>query len=327
MYKLIISLVLLSATFQTKAVNKQSNKTYYWFYVKVSKYHNKKTGISRISIKTISSDVRSGTIDQFASAHQKALKSNKIVIGPFLQDYQAKQAQILYRYAARGSKAPSSSSGKEQDEPIYSFFYVKPLFLPEGGTLQHIPARVTTGTESDYMDMLLEGLNFEKLAIGPFSEYEAAEKSKYACLKSTKMESDLQTDSVKDIRLRMMAKKWKELDRRVTKKSESKEEKRVSYRFSIKIPSRYFAPDAVQVVTIKAGFSNANSSTYSFTLQGDNIIDNNRVASYDMGTYYIEVLDYHVEDKEKVESFVFEGFIYDDREMIELEPVLIEMKD
>ena len=328
MYKLIIASIILAASFQTRAVNKSSQeaKTYYWFYVKVSKSHNKTTGISRVLIKSVSSDIRSGTIEQFTDSHKKALKSNKILIGPFSQDYQAQQAQKLYRYAARGSSGLAKTSEKEQEEPVYSFFYVKPLSLPSGGTLQRIPARVTTGTEAEYMAMLLEGLNFEKLAVGPFSKYESAELSKYACIKSSKMESDLETDSIKDVRLRMMAKKWKGLDRRITKKSESKEEKRVSFRFSIKIPSRYFAPDAVQVVTIKAGFSNANSSSYSFTLQGDNVIDNNRVASYDMGTYYIEVLDYHIEDKEKVESFVFEGFIYDDCKIIELEPAYIEIK-
>jgi len=320
---------LCSFSLQAEVVNNRlvkAPKTYYWFYVKVGKTHSKSTGISRVSIKNIGGEIRAGSIDEFAKAHKRGLKSGKIAIGPFSKEYQAQQAQILYRYASRGSSASSKTSNKDEEELNYTFFYIKPVYYDNEMSLQRIPARVTTGTEQEYMDMLKEGLNFEKLAVGPFIEYESAERSKYACMKSSKMETDHETDSIKNRSLRLMAKRWKSLDRRITKKSESKEEKRISYRFSMKIPRLYFAPDAVQVVTITASFDNSNSSSRSFTLQGDRVIDNNRVASFDMGTVYIIVLDYAIEEKEKVESFIFESFVYDDNEIIELDPVVVKMK-
>ena len=328
MYKLIIVFFLCSISVQAKVVNSKSNndqKTYYWFYVKVAKSHNKSTGISRMSIKSIGTGIVSGSIGEYTSAHKKGLKSDKVIIGPFTQHNQAEQAQILYRIAAKGGNAPKSNLSEEEEEPIYTFYYIKPVFFSGEMSLQPIPSRVSEGTEQEYMDMLKEGLNFEKLAVGPFIKYQAAEKSKYACLRSSNIETDHEADSIKDRNLRLMARKWKGLDRRITKMSRSKLEQRLSYRFSMKIPRLYFTPDAVQVVTIRASFDDSNSFSQSFTLQGDNVIDNNRVASYDMGTVYIIVLDYKVEGKEKIESFVFESFIYDDNQIIELDPVLVEV--
>jgi hypothetical protein len=329
MYKLIIALIFLAGSIEAKSLNNklfQDSKTYYWFYVKTSVSHNRTTGISSLSIKSIGSDIRSGTIKEFAEAHERAIKSDKIAIGPFTQRNQAEQSQILYKYAARGSSGPSGTTTGEMAEPVYSFFFVKPLSLPDGGALQRIPARVTTGTEEEYMAMLLEGLNFEKLAVGPFIEYDAAEKSKYACMKSSKMGSDPETDSIKSRDLHLMAKKWKSLKMNITRKSKSLAEKTAVFRFSMNIPSRYFAPDAVQVVTIRASYNTSNSASYSFTLQGDNVIDNNRVVASDMGTVYLTVVGFDVEQKEKIESFVVDSFIYNDDEIIELDPVLIEMK-
>jgi hypothetical protein len=329
MYKLIIASILYTFSFQAKAIKSelfQDSKTYYWFYIKASSSHSRTTGISRLSIKSISNDIRSGTIEEFATAHERGIKSEKVVIGPFTQRYQAEQAQLLYRYAAKGSSGPSKTNTKEQKEPIYSFFFIKPIFMQGEGTFQRIPARVTNGTEQEYMDMLKEGLNFEKLAVGPFINYEAAEKSKYACMRSSKMESDHETDSIKNRNLRLMARRWKSLKMTMTRKSKSKVEQNAVFRFSMNIPSRYFAPDAVQVVTIKASYNSSNSASYSFTLQGDNVIDNNRVVAHDMGTVYLTVVGFDIEGKEKIESFVIDSFIYDDNDIIELDPVLIEMK-
>ncbi len=44
--------------------------------------------------------------------------------------------------------------------------------------LQRMPARLASGTQTEFLDALYEGMTFQHLTIGPFWDYVRAEESK-----------------------------------------------------------------------------------------------------------------------------------------------------
>lgn len=332
MTRLILFFVLCHISLQAQIDNSKQNtvtKTYYWFYLKLGKAPSKSTGMDRIFIKTISSSVKSGSFNQFIKAHQDGLLTGKITIGPFLEDYQVKHAQLLYKYAGKNVRIPGTQSKGADEEEEFSFFYLKPHIFNESQEifLEPIPSRVTTGTQNNFVDMLSEGLNFEQLAVGPSPTYELSEMSKFAYGKIPGSEPAAEIDSLAHLKMVNMARQWKSLKWKIVRKADNSDTKNYLYRFSTKIGRRYFAPNAIQVVTIKAAYSESyQGRTNSFTLQGDQVTDNNYVVSSKMSTVYIKTLYFERGGKEKINGFWLESFIYNNTELIELEPVYIKLK-
>jgi len=329
MSKLVVAFLFFSVVIHAQESENNTNGStiYYWFNISIGKSVSRETGVDQFYIRNIESSIRSGSFENFILAHKSGLHSGEIAIGPFAEESHASRAQLLYRYI--GKTVPEKELGGDDATTEYTFFFIKPVAedYTQELSFQKIPCRVTTGSLDDFMGMLDEGMGFEKIAIGPFYNYESAEKSKFVYLKNGTEPGDPEADSLKNKELRMMAKRWKDLDLSITKKSVDKESNRTIYRFSTKFSRRYFAPDAFQVISIKASYSNSSqSSSYSFTLQGDNAIDNNPSVSNAMGTTYINVLDFDMFPDTKIDGFLFESFIYNNEDLIELEPIYYEIK-
>lgn len=323
-YKLIITFVLCNVYLQAQIADNNSSivgtEQYYWFYIKLSKPSN------RILIKHVGNEIKSGTLNEFIEDHQQGLKSGKIFIGPFYQEYQVQQSQLLYKYAGKKSRIPRLET--EDKETEYSFFFIKPSSenFSQDIYLEPIPSRVANGTQSDFREMLDLGLDFDKLAVGPFFRHELAEKSKFAFGNNVGASPENAIDSLKSKRLKTMSKKWKSLKLKIVRHPGSEDSTKFAYRFSTKFPRRYFAPYAIQTITINANYNDFNNAQLSFTLQGDQVLDNNYVVASRMSRVYIKLFYFDKYDGAKIKGFLFESFVYNDSEMIELEPIYIKVK-
>jgi len=325
----ILFFVLLALQIQIVGRNTDSiEKKYYWFYIKIDKTFDSETDFHRINIRSIGNEIESGTFNEFISSHQNGLKMGKIAIGPFSEKEKCQDARSYYQNSGRYTGSSSDAAGFGEDD-TYTFFYMKPIGdnLAESILFERIPSRVTSGNIEDFRYLLAEGLSFDKLAIGPFDNYELAEKAKFAFVKNGDIVSDNKVDSVKSLGLNLMAKKWKSLNMQIVKETENKELNKTTYRFNTKFPRKYFVPDAYQIITIKAFYNKpADNSSNSFTLQGEDVIDNNPVVSHTLGMVYINFLNFDKYKDIKIMGFSFEGFIYNDSEIIELEPLFVSIK-
>jgi len=324
--KLIIVFVLCNVSLQAQIDDNNSSivgtEVYYWFYIKVSKPSN------RIIIKQVGNEIKSGLLNEFIEDHRQGLKYGKIFIGPFYQEYQVQQSQLLYKYAGKKGRIPAMGLESEDEKTEYSFFYIKPFSedFKKDIYLERIPSRVANGTQSDFRAVLDIGLDFEKLAVGPFFRHELAEKSKFAFGNNVEASPENKIDSLRSKRLKIMSRKWKSLKLKVVRHTKSEDSTEFAYRLNTKFPRRYFAPNAIQTITINANYSDFNNSQQSFTLQGDEVLDNNYVVSSRMSTVYIRIFYFGKYKGAKIKGFLFESFIYNDSEMIELEPIYIKVK-
>jgi hypothetical protein len=331
MNKIFIIFLLFTASLNAQtSVNSKPDKaqTYYWFSVRLSKTSESGTGAGQLRIRTVEDAIYSGPFEDFVQSNESGMRSGAVVVGPFAERHQAESSQWIYRNAGKPINNNSKSDSSEL-EPSFSYFFVKPISEDYNQNLnfERIPSRVTVGLIDEYSAMLGEGLNFEKFAIGPFDSYELAEKSKFIFRKNDQTSTETQVDTLSKKNLEAMAKKWKALDFKITKQSEDKKAKTLIYRFSTTFPRFYFSPDAFQIITITASYSDSfNTSSSSFTLQGDNVLDNNYVISTSMSTIYINLLQFDDNSPAKINGFLFESFIYNDSDIIRLDPVYISVK-
>ncbi len=320
--------LLIQFELPTNCYSQQEN-VYYWFTMQLGKMLDKETSTNRIFVKNIEKEIISGTYEQFLKEHLLGLKSGKIAIGPFSGIAQAEKSQLLYKYAGSNIDVPAKELISTEDDSLYNFFFTKPFSedFQQEINFERIPSRITNGTKDEFMELLNEGLHFERLAIGPFNSYETAEKSKFAYLKNTESGSDNSQDSLNNLDLKIMSKKWKSLNLEITKQSDNNEINKFAYRFSTKFPRKYFVSDAFQIITITSYYKDSfHNSSSSFTLQGENVSDNNPVISFEMGTVYINVLYFDMLKAAKINGFLIESFIYNNSEMIELDPIYITVK-
>jgi len=308
---------------------KPQEDTYYWFSMQLGKTLDKETGTNRIFVKNIGNEIGSGSYDQFIKEHRLGMKAGKVVLGPFSEISQAEKSRLLYKYAGSNMDVPAKELISKEDDSLYNFFYTKPFsedFMQEVN-FERIPSRVTNGTKDEFMGLLNEGLYFERLAIGPFGNYELAEKAKFAFMKNGDLGAENNEDSLKSKELQMMAKKWKSLNLGIVKQSNNSDINKFAYRFDTKFPRKYFNGDATQIITIRAYYQDSfHVSSSSFTLQGEEVTDNNPVISYEMGTVYINVLYFDMLKSARLTGFLFESFIYNNSELIELDPIYFPVK-
>lgn len=330
MSKLIIAFLLSAFSLQAQIADNsitEDTRIYYWFSINIDKTVDRGSGTDKLYIRNIG-NIENGPFGKFIEYHKQGLKTGDIAIGPFAEQSHALKSQLMYKYAGRES-LPEKEFSEKDDRNDYAFFFIKPVaedFTREI-SFEQIPCAVSIGAYADFMAVLNEGAYFKQLAVGPFYNYESAEKSKFVYLKNAQGFSDESADSLKSEELKVMAKKWKHLRLQISKKSDDKENNKIIYRFSTRFPRRYFAPDAFQVISIKANYSNSSqSSSFSFTLQGEDVVDNNPSVSSAMGTTYINVLNLNDYPDTEIVGFLFESFIYNNAELIELEPIYYEVK-
>ncbi|MFN8258158.1 MAG: hypothetical protein U0W24_20885 [Bacteroidales bacterium] len=326
MNKLALLVIFFSLTIisRSNAISpEKEEETFYWYFIKIGKTDDGENSSKRIFIKRVESEIKTGTFDQFIKDHLSGLKTGKIALGPFSEQDQAINSQNLYKSIGKDLRSDN------EFEETFNFYYIKPVSDDFEGEIkfERIPARVTNGTKEEFLGLLEEGFSFEKLAIGPFKNYDLAEKSKYVFRKNGELEQGAGNDPAKSQALHAMAKKWKSLNLDIVKQADDKKTSKYTFRFSTKFPRKYFAPDAFQSVTVKALYSEPNNSPgNSFTLQGDNVIDNNPVISFEVGTVYINVFYFDMVKDAKVRGFQFDSFIYNDQELIQLEPIFLSLK-
>jgi len=327
MNKLIVVFLLCSVSLKAQLTdNNVPYKTtvFYWFSIKFTKTTDKNTGTDQIFLKYTDNNIETGSFDQFISSHQQGLKDGKVVIGPFSDPGVAQTSQTIYKKSGR-----IGNSGSGDNNANYSFFYVKPLEADSNMEVkfERIPSRITTGTINDFGAMFSEGLGFDKLAIGPFSEYESAEKSKFTFRKNDDIGIESKLDSTKSRNLKTMARKWKSIKLVMAKAIIDKNTDQVKVRFSTNFPARFFPVDAVQVIKVTATYDDAfETSNTCFSLQGEEVIDNNYAVSFVSNTVYINYLYFDKFGAGKIKGFFFESFIYNDNDIIELDPIYVPYK-
>ncbi len=332
MNKLIILFLLWAVPFKAQIKlnsSLQKKQHYYWFSMSIGKSYDRETDSYRIYTKDVGNEIGSGFFEDFVNAHDQGLKRGRIVLGPYTESYHAQNAQLLYRNAGRGTYSSLKKKYSDEEEFEYSFFYTKPILSDTVSNIcfERIPARVTIGNQNDFIGMLGEGLNFENLAIGPFYEYESSERSKFVFRKNGENSEMNKTDSLNAIALANMAKRWKSLKFQIAKKSEDKETNTFIYRISTNFHKGYFSADAYQVIKITASYNDSfETSSSCFTLQGDDVIDNNYSIASKSNTIYINMLQFANNSPSKLNGFFIESFIYNNFNLIELDPVYVEAK-
>ncbi len=315
MIRLYITIFIFTVlTFNTVNTSAQTNDNYYWFCISVEQKISEETKIKIIKITEVSDTIKSGSFDNFIETHFDNLQKGVITIGPFSGIEDAKLSKKIYK------ELENYKSEKEYEQNFYLFF-VKPVKIDSSKSIKfkNIPARVTVCTPNLFADIMREGCNFNQLAIGPFTKYELAEKSKYTFLKNGKLYSPTEYDSIAKLKLQEMVKKWKNLRITVVKQKNKDVVGKTFYRLIAIFPKKYFESDAVQIILISPVYKNSSEQiVHGISLQGRNILDNNRVIDFDEKTNYSEILYFNNPDNAKVTGFTAEGFIYDQSTLIKL---------
>ncbi len=300
----------------------QDNKNYYWFYVMVKKDKNKVTNTDLIKISGVGDSIKSGTFSKFVSEHSANLQKEKIIVGPFENYENSKISKHIYQNAGEHNI-------KVDNEKDYYMFFVKPFKDGETNTIhfENIPARVTLCSQYLFSDIMSEGFNFDKLAIGPFPKYELAEKAKYTFLRNDIPSEPSKKNNEQNNKLSTMLKKWEKLKIHIVSQNNKHVKEKTFYRFSTRFRKKYFDPDVVQVLLIYPVCKNiARNEINGISLQGSNIKDNNRVIPFSKKTNYSEVLYFNLPKGIEVEGFKVESFIYNQSSLIKLPQRYIKLK-
>ncbi len=141
----------------------------FWFFVRVRVDTRKK-------VYTVISTTRvtSGTVKRFKKNIWRGLAKKRVAIGPFIDGIEAEKARHLFKISRKKVKRIPA----KPDEVHWFLITFKPLKRARAFRLERMPARVASGSPTEFVDALYEGITFQSLAIGPFSEYTTAEDSK-----------------------------------------------------------------------------------------------------------------------------------------------------
>jgi len=156
----------------------------YWFRIKAEIKPHPITSRPIYLIRLIDDAPRHGTVPDYEYDLWKQVKlGNCLLIGPFLDFYDAKNAMEMYRLQNQlgDKKEVDMQKFKETQFKNEYFWYFLTFKMSErkgSYLLQRIPAAVATGEIKDFMLVLSEGLGWQKLAIGPFPTQIEAEESK-----------------------------------------------------------------------------------------------------------------------------------------------------
>jgi hypothetical protein len=298
------------------------DKVYYWFYVKLGEVYDKETETTRLKIKKLGKEILSGTFGEFIHSHKAGLKTGKIFIGPFNDLNRALQAKKEYETARNQSEKIEQILSKNKKDTIFYFYLTRPVmgkwFNPVN--FEHIPARISPGTTLDFQAMLTEGFTFRFLAVGPFSDYGMAEKSKFIFRKNGETQISEVPDSVSKSEILSMDKKWKTLKIEIARLASRKNKENQSLRVKIKFPKQYFSENVFQTITFRARYSDPAIDQHTgITLQGELAPDNNPAIPFDKATTYTQLIEFPVFKKYKLEGIYIESFIFNTSDMVEQE--------
>ncbi|MFN8258157.1 MAG: hypothetical protein U0W24_20880 [Bacteroidales bacterium] len=331
MKRQFLLLLLVSCVFQTIYPNRNypDKKVYYWYFIRIGKAVDKETGMGKMYVKRIGSQVESGSYEDFIRSHKSSLKTGKILLGPFPDRQQAEKSIQSYQMASAIPDKAEKMKQKFRSDSIFSFYFVRPVFGKwiKSVKFQRIPSRVATGTQLEFLDMMQEGLLYEKLAIGPFYDFDLAEKSKFIFRKNGELEDAGEKDTMGRKDIEAMSRKWKSVKIEMVKLSNKKKPGQFNYQVKIKFPKKYFASEAFQTISIKALYADTTLvSKTGFTLQGDYAMDNNSVISFEKGGTYTQNSSFINPKQSKLKGFIIESFIFNATQMIEQDKIIISAK-
>ncbi len=166
-------------------VQDQDNEQYvFWFYVRAEIKRDRVTKKPAYAVRILSRKPKSGTLAKFDRDLWRNLNGGQnLVIGPFLEYYDAERAIKLYNLARQTDKTMEKEIANFRDTTAadeYYWFFLKYRITKRKHKFEfeHTPARVASGNIPMFKQVLWEGLKFQQLAVGPFAQPTEAEESK-----------------------------------------------------------------------------------------------------------------------------------------------------
>jgi len=148
----------------------------YWFDITVKQIPDPNTKIPTYKIFRMGKQIHYGTAMQYDQYLWNGLSNgSKIAVGPFNSREQAERANILYD--VNNSKTDSTLL---TNNTTYYWYLVtlKQSKRLKSYQFERIPARVVSGTYSDFFSLMDVSLSVNKLIIGVFEDIPEAENSK-----------------------------------------------------------------------------------------------------------------------------------------------------
>jgi hypothetical protein len=325
MKKIIIASLFIFLIIPLKSFSSNPNpkdRIFYWFYVKLGQVYDKETETTRLKIKKLGKEILSGTYDEFINTHKTGLKSGRIFIGPFNDLNRALQAKKEYETTRNLSQKIEQILSKNKKDTIYYFYLTRPVLGKWFNPVQfeHIPARISPGTTLDFRAMLTEGFTFRFLAVGPFSDYGMAEKSKFIFRKNGEAQISEVPDSLSKSEIINMDRIWKSVKIEISRLPSRKNKENQSLRVKLKFPKQYFSANVFQTVTFRARYSDPAIDQHTgITLQGELAPDNNPAIPFDKAKTYTHMIEFPVFKKYKLDGIYIESFIFNTSDMVEQE--------
>jgi len=184
MNKLTVFIAVILATIQLSYFNlkcQEQNEEYYWFSLKLGKSNDKNMKRYKFSILKMSKKYKHGAIEDFILYCKNEKIKNEVIIGPFSDRNQILQSIELYKTAKNSKINPKLAFEPNSRDSVYYFYFINYTFCKHnrhlGPTYRKIES-IISGSLSDFEDFLFECLYMNQFIIGPFHDYEMAEKSK-----------------------------------------------------------------------------------------------------------------------------------------------------
>ncbi len=145
---------------------------YFWFTIKVKNDNKKKT----YEIIVNNPQVESGSKKDFEKKLWWGFSNAQLLVGPFQTK---EEAEIAFRFFKK-TKNKNISLAEEQENQEVTWFLltVKERKRSRSYQLVRNPVRLATGNLSEFPSALQEGLQLEKIIIGPFWSSTQAETAK-----------------------------------------------------------------------------------------------------------------------------------------------------
>lgn len=329
---LAAALLILTAfnKIQAQMPAKQTIDNLYWFNIRIDKMVDKDSKRIFLHINKLFTKIQSGSFNEFAESYKKNLLKNNLCMGPYPSRDLAQYARDCYQVGRLTYNEAIDKVGQlKSSNKLYYFYFTEPL-IPEKTkdlAFARIPARVGFGSNKEFLDIFLEGLTHQKLAIGPFDNLLIAEKSKYISRKYGELQiKGNETESKASPELKQMAENWnitkillKEI--RFNEKNDS-----VTCKLNINFVPEYFNKKVMQVIMLDYSIDNSTISLpIGFTFQGLEVEDNNPVVSIKDGRNF----EFSVSipyAAEKSTSLIIKSTLFSYTDMLNCDDIILEIK-
>lgn len=175
---LLVALFSLSsfAQIQQAPDYTDDNRRVYWFDVTIKDVRDNTTGLTTPNVYRMGTRVQYGSAMKYDQYLWNGLSNgSKIAIGPFNTQEQAKKANRVYKI----DKARQDTLVTNDNGTYYWYLVtIKKSKRLKSYQFERIPARVTSGSLIDFLNLMDASLPVNKLVIGPFENELEAENSK-----------------------------------------------------------------------------------------------------------------------------------------------------